>query len=153
MPIADCQITNKHFGLVLALLGLTLQSFWVSVVSPWTTLGRLRTSNSDQMALKCYACAPKEASHDSSPDSLDSSDSPELEQGLQLPTPLHSRRGLGWGELTKLPQIRIHEELSANQQSCSLNAPETLLRTVLRHGRNRHPNNTNCIWSVGFCKS
>ena len=62
------------------------------------TSGPKRTSNSEQMALKYRACAQKESSRGSAPAAPAAPSAPYLPKVAhepQLPTPLHSRRGLG----------------------------------------------------------
>ena len=94
-------------GLSLASLGLpfgSLGSPWSHLGhlglprGAWTDFGRKWTSNSEQMALKYATCAQKVTSRNSAPaaPAAPAAGYPrKVEQEPQLPTPLHSRRGLG----------------------------------------------------------
>ena len=84
----------RHFGLPLAPLGLR-GAIWGTSGSQGglgMTSGPNWTSNSEQMALKYATCAQKVTSRNSAP----AAGYPrKVGQEPQLPTPLHSRRGLG----------------------------------------------------------
>ena len=100
------------FGAPWAPKGVSLASLWLpfgSLGAPWghlghiglprgawTDFGRKWTSNSEQMALKYATCAQKVTSRNSAPPAAPAAQYPrKVEQEPQLPTPLHSRRGLG----------------------------------------------------------
>ena len=88
---------GRHFGVPGAPLG-RLGAIWATLgsqVELGMTWGPKWTSNSEQMALKYATCAQKVTSRNSAAAAAAAPYGPKVEQGQQLPTPLHSRRGLG----------------------------------------------------------
>ena len=85
---------GRHFGVPGAPLG-RLGAIWGTLGSQGElgmTWAPKWTSNSEQMSLKYAACAQKVTSRNSP---ARTQYPPKVEQAPQLPTPLHSRRGLG----------------------------------------------------------
>ena len=84
----------RHFGFPLAPCGRrgTIWGTFGSQVELGLTLGQKGTSNSEQMSLKYATCAQKMTSQNSMPRAPYPH---KVSQEPQLPTPLHSRRGLG----------------------------------------------------------
>ena len=92
------------FGFLLGTFGQPLDHFgasWFPFRSPCPAQAHVlgfqqnRTSDSEQMALKSTTCAQKVASRNHSANPANPANRHEVRLGPQLPTPVHSRRGLG----------------------------------------------------------